>query len=599
VPDHVLPEHNFFVHPVLSMHNKGEFVDLDFWCKSSTCINRVLIAKGLPKRCQIRELGKSMLRYTRVSARHKTTLWCMMMCSLCGMYFTSSVYDAEHALDNVISFDVLFYWMNLIYYSEKCAVTQLTQGVFAQNQRQLLFVLRDCLLYNIRTVPVLNTYVMQLPIWKSFEAHTLDNTSEVTKLWISRHNPDSLTGLFWKSIEPKMAHIHSLHKMCMLLSKMPPVVLQLHHHIYNIPIDSNYCATITTAIFAIKSKINVHFKQTADIYSHCARAVRTYYATVDLEPHTCATSLLHRLKRNFERPASYTITCSILLQCQNMAVDNQAVQYLLLQLLHTSAHDFALLDTEIAILETNVSTKLYPLDRLTARSQCTTLGIPTEAELIDNLRHTSVSTEFIHAGFVLVCIHCKTIKSACCLPDAPCKSQLYRPCRPSMETCIDDQNCRLLCTKCTSQIKDTTYNSLALMRCQNDSLLILDLIGRVLEFNSKLYTLCVQCGTCMQCSATDCRVCSWCKIEAHKDTPSTKCDLCHTLSKNTSLSYTAVSWSPSLRLKRVQFCTQCTDAYATRTSKHDIVCMHNLTKKREATQHKKAMSALKKRNRYY
>ena len=592
VPSHVLPKHNFWIHPNMTLWRMNDFVHLDFWCKSSTCINKSLLAKALPKRCQIRELGNCIVKYSESSILNWYELCCMFICGICGMYFvpTLPMHKPELLLekDNMsrkLPFHVILHWMSTLIYNRADAIKWMTKSYFKSNQRQLLLNIRQCILYHVQNNPVIYRQILKIPVWNNFEKHTLYYVKNIADTWSSQPMLEYDNLFCHDKCNDVMKQIAELNAV---LRQNVPTLLQIHTKLKT---EETYHFTSIVLHCIKKAKTQLMDVYSSDSESNTLRqnAIKDWHnlnASCDGR-----TYCFDRLKVKLTDLQSYEMIENILCRCQtviSLGHQSDGVTSLIVEFAKSSIYDYVMFETEVVHLGMYSMCKIYP------KNTVHSLNPPL----------TNTQLKSFHQDFVFVCIHCKQLKSAFCAKDIPCKAQLYRPCPTSIKTCVNDESMTLHCERgqeliinCQSEHDPLLENKLLKadnsdLRCCQETLLIVSLKNSVLQFNNALYTLCLRCGTCMQCSETSFRVCSWCRHEQQVEIKHNKmCALCG-VRKSNSIGLPSCRWNPEFALIVLCYCDMCMDNYIGYTQK--LVSFDTIKAKQSTRARQRMLNSIKK-----
>jgi len=443
-----------------------------------------LISKSLPQRCTIRNLSDILHEYSR---KHDYVFDFVMACmkaSLLGLYKESIVRPPFH-IRKVL----------LRVFKEK-SKNEFLQWMLMDHQQLLFYIIKEFLVFACKLVPSLYDEIIQRYSWQKFEEGVSTAMNSVRKYE------------YWEESDPLLfANVESM---------LASVNKQQIHHLYRpiktsfayavmsecVRIDEERCVTKANAVTELKWKDLMH-----------EIAIRTKERHIPFELLEC-----FRISQ---------ASINSLTHIQEVFMEEGSKSSLKQFLLQLNRHEFEVIRDYADAFDRKANVRIYDLPVHTYINQCIALR---RKHRIKN--GTPIPN---HVGEVLVCKNCKTFKSFVNHHDNKGVVQnlyAYGHQKVLVEDDTDGDELKIYCGKrCDKSdgkkrhnynsefssflnLTDAEISQSNLLRqrkreakefkkdyeneiCSKTELIKVNLLGRILQFYGKLYTICGSCGNPM------------------------------------------------------------------------------------------------------
>lgn len=441
-----------------------------------------LISKALPQRCQIRNLSDILRQYSRDHDYVFNFVISCMKASLLGLYKHAVVRPPFHVRRALIQ-----------EFNEKSKMEFLS-WILDDNQQLLFYIIKEFLIFSCKFIPALYSEILLRYNWTKFE-----DGVKMAMNTVRRYTTfDADQPMKFKDVESMLASVNK----------------QQIHHLYR-PLKctfevvvSNECEKIDEDRCEIYPTKEIPLKWKEDMYQ---MAIRTDGKTLPfhlLECFQIAPAVIDNIKNIYDI-------------FRGDGSKGSLKQFLM----DLGRHEFETIREFCDAFDRRANIRIFYLPVHTYVQQCVALRrkhkIPCGEEIPD------------YAGEVLVCLHCKTFKS--CVNDFDNKGKpknLYayghskvlvedvggvtkifcgKRCDKSdvkkrnnykgdIDSLIDIQDASAKSIQAQrsrrKQAKDRRKKNMNII-CANTELVGVSLLGRIMQFYGKLYTICPSCGNPM------------------------------------------------------------------------------------------------------
>lgn len=497
---------------------------------SGKCKLTHLLNKCLPKRCQIRELTRFLSEYCVGDRIVRSCFERMMFCSLAGVY--------AHCVASA-PFGILVSLATTLLYQpgrKNCMIPWMQtreKGEMSRIQYVCLHVVREYLCVCVCTQPTLRHQLCRYFNWNSFEEHTFVTMQHLRGLLYSQCAPDrfDLSGMRILSVFSQT--LHRLHH------RESPPMNKTHHTLTMQTLLRLFCKLRTSQLNLLSTHATLTLEGLcADVIGRSKRC--TAVGIVARVAELCADSVALEIMKS-------------IIRCIHCNTTDVLITNLLRKLLHRDIVHYTLLEYETREISEQMTTRVYRLDARTRDTQravvATHLGTKAEPPFQSNLFY---------------CRSCDTVANSCARPRmrATKRTQSHLM---SVKTVVDDDNGLLLCAENnkqsinhTANIRTITFdNCMSSVRCRQQEMLILPIIGKLVQVKDGIYCLCVTCGrvtklgsglrlTCHTCELERAEVCTTCFM-CDKSASQTQTILCfaihiHNLFEATNLCQSCITY---------------------------------------------------------
>jgi len=440
-----------------------------------------LISKSLPQRCTIRNLSDILHEYSRKHTYVYDFVISCMRCSMLGLYKSSQVRPPFHIRKVLI--DVF----------KNKTKNEFLQWMLMDHQQLLFYIIKEFLVFACRLVPSLYNEIRGRYSWGKFEDGVMQAMNAVRKyeFW-DKDNP-----LLFSNVESMLASVNK----------------QQIHHLYR-PIKTSFAFAVMTECVRIDEE-------------RCQTKTNT---ATKLEWKEIMYKLAIRTKEKCM--PFYLLECfhvshqtiNTITQIQEVFLEEGSKSSLKQFLLSLSRNEFEVVRDFSDAFDRKHNVRIFDLPCHTYINQCIALRrkhkVPNGVDLPK------------HVGEVMVCLNCKSFKSFINHYDNKgnvCNLYAYGFQKVLVEDDCEDCKLKVYCGKrCdksdgkkrhnySSEYSSFLHISEDHMRksqnerqrkreakelrkeyeneiCSNTELVKVNLLGRILQFYGKLYTLCPSCG---------------------------------------------------------------------------------------------------------
>lgn len=511
--------------PALCMHQghmtdmRQELIALDFDHPASTTKQKIvhLMNKGLPKRCQIRELSRFISRYMNEDVICHVNFTRMLFCSLAGLY--------RHC-DSIVPFDMQSALLaGLLYQPRSCNIVSNwvknkdRSSDRLLNQHLCLFVLRENLCANIEDLPTLRVTLLRRRKWDTFEQHTYSVMNKLRKRLYELHDGDS-------QLSTKQVCEVAGDTLIQILEPSTVRVKNQFDRVYDLTLQSvckAFCGLRHQHSATVHDVLGLNMMELLMQIKHATKEI-----PVDLKDFE------ERLEMLFRDRESIHFVRKILRLVHGSGTPASLPTYLVEFLKH-NVYDYSVTEQELHNVIEIQDTVLHRLPE--AHMVAHTLAIDAAWSVAGGIRALP------HCGNLLVCAACGEVKNALASSNTR-RTQGKKDTPPSVScvrVAIDDDAKTLRCSQTHDQCKmykaataylnnsgqwpvddaqrykttstsfDTVVTSL---RCEANPLSVIPLCGGLLSHKGNLYSVCHTCGRLMQLGPGLVPCCVWCRREA-------------------------------------------------------------------------------------
>ena len=134
-------------------------VDCSFWSDTRSKVNPIIhiLSKGLPQRCQIRNMREILNKYSRKHDIVYKFIYSCLMCSLLGMYQSCEVRPN------------LFKRIRIYKKFNNISKAEMLQWMLAEHQQLLFYVIKEFLIFGVRDIPSIYLEIERRYHWDKFE----------------------------------------------------------------------------------------------------------------------------------------------------------------------------------------------------------------------------------------------------------------------------------------------------------------------------------------------------------------------------------------------------------------------------------------------
>ena len=440
-----------------------------------------LISKSLPQRCTIRNLSDILHEYSRKHDYVYDFVLSCMRCSMLGLYKNSHTRPPFHIRKVLI--DVF----------KNKTKNEFLQWMLMDHQQLLFYIIKEFLVFACRLVPSLYNEIIRRYSWSKFEEGVMTAMNAVRKyeFW-DKSNP-----LLFSNVESMLAsvnkqQIHHLYR---------PIKTSFAHAVMSecLRIDEERCMTKSNTV------IKREWKETM------------YKLAIRIKDKTMPFYLLECFHVSQQ-------TINTISQIQEMFLEEGSKSSLKQFLYTLPRNEFEALRDFADAFDRKHNVRIFDLPCHTYINQCIAL----------RRKHRIKNGVAIpdHVGDVMVCLNCKTFKSFinhCDNKGNVCNLYAYGFQKVLVEDDCEDNTIKTYCGKRCDKSDgkkrhnySSQYSSFLHLTddqlkrnnndrqrkreakemrkeneniiCSNTELVRVNLLGRILQFYGKLYTICPSCG---------------------------------------------------------------------------------------------------------
>lgn len=439
-----------------------------------------LLSKGLPKRCQIRELLRFLETYCTTDILIETTFKRMIACSFCGLY--------SHNTKNMPFGFVLATISNMCFSVSNTSdflqwMMQSSKNAVVASNKQLLmsFVIREFVCSAAKQMPTLRSALYRSSNWENYETETIRVMNAVRAGILEKHNNCAWDVTISNSLED--VNVHVLANTDKRRSK------HMHRQI---------SLTSVIKIFGtLKSKRNTMFiaLPISEQYS-----IQQMLNSLSKTISAGARGIMQRMR---SAGASVKVMCIVKLCLKGLHSNTtlKNIRAILFALLQQDVMQYALFELEFKSMVSELSTRVYSLPQHVFEKQ--TIALDKAWQPCGGIQKS------IQAGMFIVCTACGQVKTsiASVLKSNKKKPQISVPHIASCKLAVDVESNQLVCEE-TIHPKQSSKQTID---CRIHNLCILNLSGKALMHKNKMYTLCISCACSMQMSEDMSMMCVACK----------------------------------------------------------------------------------------
>lgn len=480
VGPHTLPNVDRHVVALDFRHLPGQRDSMDLVSK--------LLSKGLPVRCQVRDLESFLEKCVTTDVTCRALILRASMCSLAGLY--------DHC-ERAAPAELLFRLVGVLHLHPDAGARWYTQST---HRKLWLAVLQELVVHLVAQIPALRSALCEGGSWDAFEDHTLRLMDSVRRvLYDSGGDIDAA-----EEEADRVTRVPAL----------PPVV----------PGPVFYDLLLKCATRVWRRELTALADQ-IDFVDLQARLHRVYGAAHGTR------GLVDRLRMYGLSPARMRDCANVLRQTHGSGHQERNLSQLeepLRDLLHKSPYSFAALHQEIKVAEAFGRTAVYPLPWHT-----------TQAHIAALSAHALLPITDCRVGNLVLCTSCAAVLSSVC--DGP--GRVYMS---STRAVMDTESQMLVCSKGhpnrstvhraerqQTETRSTKSSSPAHLfdvssrsqRCKSTPLMMVPLLGNLVVHDGVGYSLCPVCG-CAMCVVdyvgAPCMACRTVVVDEACGT----CDLC-------------------------------------------------------------------------
>jgi hypothetical protein len=525
-----------------------------------------LLNKGLPKRCQIRELSRFMREYMSSNPELCIMVNRMMLLSLCGLY----PHCRKHAP---------FWAMKLLI----CRLHYTNTPMLHEGQTVWLFVIREYIIYAVRNIPPLRSYLCKHIKWSKFENYIISSMDTIRCLWSTAFGNTGHSD----SLETQLGAINKFFSLANL--SLRDRIQQLRLEYCRCMVSQNTTAlTISRLVKLITTIVDKHLSFIAQgdgsQHQHCGapnnsidllQLHKTAFSVLDA--YGADNDMMQRLVGIGLTPPEMDIIASLMrmIQCKDN-IANAGV--LVNKLLSTSIQNTIIFQHELrqTLIKSNVMLVSLP----------THVKAQQLKSISTNEMNPPTITSSVCMGMAIFCLSCREMKSMV-VPHKPHLDSLSDRCNKSImhhattqpnkhqtnhtnhgstKIIVDaDTNtlhCDNMCSEDTEQAQaqllinkpNTIESRVTKMYCSTDSIRAVNLIGKALFIHNQIYILCVNCARITTYNNNCMNLCSLCDTMDQMKHGNKRCSVCDT---NLSNQQNDIVVSPPLKGDIVQVVVVC------------------------------------------
>lgn len=582
-----------------------------------------VLTKGLPKRCQIRELNRFLSVYLAKGDSDACRLISTMILStICGLYPHAENQLCFAKMKHIVcsmkmqretNYAGLVGWMAARSPSSK------HRGNPYAHQMLCFYAIREFTVHSVSRLPGMRTGLARCH-WRQFEERVMF-TCEAARKCVCDNMASGLRPML-SGVASTMNNIHRSSKFENGVPTLPQSEAAGARCASRAPMRSFGCQAITwTSMHKLFSNLRSQF---------VAKCKQLHLRPVDLHRqrlHTVAEvsmelGIAARLSaRGFSEQGMKIVTEFLkLIHC---GARKDALANMATALLNHSPHEYVDLENECKLASIKCSTRICDLSEDVHSAQLAALG-------------RSWGEDFAgcaHAGCAIVCLCCGDFKN--CAP-AVRESKRNGVLASSARACIDDETMLLYCeqghnsqsssaralkcatsnegitmpmvtgptalgpcTKANSTVITALENAIAVLWCKQFPLAVVDLKGRIMQHRQSLYVLCTSCSAVVRFDGTDPKSirCAQCAAESRSSSVNST-NFCASCKRQRGLSPCTVSsvWLPCI-VRAALVCSSCF-AHAV-DKKRAVQPLLHLAEKVEASRRCRDLAVIKKRRRFY
>lgn len=406
------------VHPrvALCMHQghmtdmRQELIALDFDKPGSATREKIvhLMNKGLPKRCQIRELSRFVSRYMNEDVLCHVGFTRMLLCSLAGLYpHCDSM--VPFGLQAALMAGTLYQARDSHSVSDWVKQPGLQSGCPA-NQHLCLFVLRENLCANIEDLPTLRVTLMRRRKWADFEDHTYIVMNKLRRRLYQQYTDDDK---------------FSAQTICQTAGAILVELLDPLSERGKNQFDKAHDVTLVTALKAFNTLRGAHFAAVDALAGASMIAMQTRINEARLRVPPRVRGFEPRLRCLLEDAGSLPFIHTILRLVHGAGAASTLHTHLAALLGH-NVHDYSVTEQELRSVVEQQSMSLHRLPE--SHMVAHTLAIDAAWSVAGGIRKLE------HCGNLMVCSSCGEVKNALAMPPTR-RLQCKRDTAPSV-SCV-------------------------------------------------------------------------------------------------------------------------------------------------------------------
>ena len=530
--NHVKPSCRFAVTPNMLPECKSKLINLRFngavGTTSKEDMMTHLLNKGLPKRCQIRELSRFMKEYMSTNPELCVMVNRMMLLSLCGLY--------PHCEKRSP-----FWAMMLLV----CRLHYTTIPMLHPGQTIWLFVIREYIIHAVRNIPPLRSYLCKQIKWSKFEKYVISSMDSVRCLWSTElggiQNSDNLE-----------VQLEAINKFLSLSN------LSLKNRMQQLRLEYCRCMVSQNTTAVTMPRLIKLITAMAD---KCIPSIDPDNPVDLLQLHKTAFTLLgvpsvdkdmmSRLEEiGFTAPEMDIIANLMrMIQCKDN-ISNAGV--LINKLLQISIQNTLVFQHALRQTQTRSNLMLIPLPTNVKSRQLKAISLAMQEIDATSTQGGTCLVTSVCAGMAIFCLSCKEMKSVV-VPSKQHTDSFTARCKQSMTHSLSVQPSKHTNHGSTKIIVDADTNTLhcdnmylddlehgnppinkpntiesrvTKMYCSNDSIRAVNLIGKALLLNNTMYILCINCARITVYNDNCMNLCTACHNAKQGHHKSKQCAIC-------------------------------------------------------------------------
>lgn len=542
VPVAIQPHANMCLHERCIPDIRQELINLDYDNQSRFAGSKIfhLLSKGLPKRCQIRELSRFLVDYMKSDVVCRVAFTRMLVCSLAGLW--------QHCRHRA-PFPVMVALVSALIYSPSASTTfvewldakvaptedttSTKRGSKSQGKQQTshrhqgicFFIIREFICVAVASVPTLRAMLYNELEWKGFETESLEQMELVRENIYADFTSHLASG---EEAAPWRLNAASWSLQPRSYTKRQG----------NRPRSQsmNNRMGIANLLKVFTSLREQHIKKAMCSKWGSMMVLQKAVVQCIWNIPSGAVGLIPRLQLANFTQSSLMVVNEVLSVCQaNGAL--KRVQQLMQSLLEESIWEYSVVEQELHIAEAQLRVAVYPLPQHHMEAQ--TIALNEAWQCVGGI------TGCAHCGVFMFCLSCGDIKSALSTPVNPNKRKFTMPNIASVRVAVNDDEDMLVCEKAhgnnnnsrlqkvlgrpmfgtcleeptlgPGRIVPSTFDSVvASLRCNQQGVAVVPMCGNLVWHANKLYTLCISCARIMVMEPGLHRECHWCKKAATK-----------------------------------------------------------------------------------
>lgn len=475
-----------------------------------------VLSKGLPKRCQIRELAKFLASYVRQDPLVGRSISTMLAYSLCGLYSHCKHRLPMGSMTTIVAELMLTPAPTPAFLAWLEARTGSDPRHY-DNQTLCSYVIREYLCVAVRSCPPLCAVLHNQIGWSRFETDTIEAMEFVRAALCARHRGRHWTQYCTRLLETAVREVDR----CEQRRSSPKTDLVRQ----DVPALVDPFGVVLKQFMALRK---LHIQQ---FEPHAQRdmmrmQIDIMEASASVPQTVCGIVNRMRFMQASEKAISYANFVLGMCHChvKVLVIRNCMQRFLLFDV-----HGYSMFEHEVRSLHEQTRTEVHRLPEHLALAQTAT---------IEQVWKCVGGVEACpHASALMLCTSCGMVKVAVSdQPDGSAKKDQFMLNIASAHVVVDTDACTMLCARSHSSkgsaarmykkmqsvlsgesvsgpFAATAFMSLhTTLRCKSRAVTVIPLCGNIVRHNSDLYSMCVECARVMRvCQATMNLICYWCQ----------------------------------------------------------------------------------------